>query len=249
MAPRGLPSLGQRGFTLLELLVAVGILGLVMSTVYGVLTRTLLATRHAEARAELYASGRAMVMRMADEIESALPPDRQVAFVGEQRGGTPPEDAIGFYTIVHRMAGAERRPGGLAFVSYSLDRTQDGLFALRRSEEVLANAGGSANDPNSADSLAGNPDLPTDMGASTEPVVSAVYLLDHVAGMRFGYIDPENGELVESWDTSQPGTDNRLRNLPAAVSISLFLADDNGGIHDFSTIVDLPLARYPTPGR
>ena len=235
---------GERGFTLIELLVAVGILGIVMSTVYGVLTRTLIATRRAEARAELFASGREMVMRMADEIEGALPPDRQVYFVGEHRGGTPPTDAIGFYTIVNRVAGAERRMGGLAFVTYVLAESNDGLFGLRRVEELLANAaGGGADDPNSAGSMAANE------GDSSEPTVSAVQLLDRVAGLRFGYIDPETGDLVEEWDTSKAGPDNRLRNLPAAVSISLFLADEYGGIHDFSTVVDLPLARYPTPTR
>lgn len=237
----------ERGFTLLELLVAVGILGIVMSTVYGVLTRTLMATRRAEARAELYASGREMVMRMADEIEGALPPDRQVYFVGQHEGGTPPADGIGFFTVVSRVLGAERRAGGLAFVTYSLDRTEDGLFALRRVEELVSGDDGGAADPNAPDAGA-LPDaaLATD---PSEPVISAVHLLDRIAGLRFGYIDPENGELVDEWDTSKPGPDNRLRNLPAAVSITLFLADEYGGIHDFGTIVDLPLARYPTPTR
>jgi general secretion pathway protein J len=239
---------GQRGFTLLELLVAVGILGIVMSTVYGVLTRTLMATKRAEARAELFASGREMVMRMADEIEGALPPDRRVYFVGEHGEATPPNDAIGFYTIINRMLGAERRVGGLAFVTYSLDKTDDGLFALRRVEELLANEGSAEGDPNAPEDTfdpSRNDEAATD---SSEPVISAVHLLDRIAGLRFGYIDPENGELVDQWDTSQPGPDNRLRNLPAAVSITLFLADEYGGIHDFGTIVDLPLAPYPTPG-
>jgi len=245
----------QRGFTLLEVLVATAILGLVMSTVYSVLTRTLMATRRAETRAELFASGREQVMRMADEIESSLPPTQVVYFVGEHSGGTPPTDRIGFYTVINRTAGADRRLGGLALVTYSLDETQErGLFALRRQEELIATAGAGGVSEDGAgefedDSRSANFGADDGMGAADETVISAVHLMDRVAGMRFGFIDPENGEMVTEWDTSKPGPDNRLRNLPAAVSITLFLADDRGGIHDFSTIVDLPLARYPTPTR
>ena len=237
----------ERGFTLIEVIVATAILGLVMTTIYGVLTRTLMATRHAEARAELFASGREQVMRMADEIEGALPPTRIVYFIGEHRGSTPPTDAIGFYTIVNRAFGGGHRLGGLAFVSYSLDETKDGWFALRRQEELLANPGSAAGDDRFGDDF--DDSYPSAELARPEPIINSVHLIDRVAGLRFGYIDPETGELVEAWDTSTPDSENRLRNLPGAVSITLFLADERGGIHDFSTIVDLPLARYPTPRR
>ena len=72
----------QRGFTLLEVLVATAILGLVMTAVYGVVARTLMATQRSEARAELFADGRELVLRLADEIEGALPPSTNVYFLG-----------------------------------------------------------------------------------------------------------------------------------------------------------------------
>lgn len=232
--------MNRRGFTLLEILVATAILGLVMTTVYGTLSRTLLATKRAEERADLYASGREQVMRMADEIESALPPSRQVYFVGEHKGGTPPTDVIGFHTIVRRSQGAEVRAGGLAFIAYSLDPDPGGtpgLFALRRHEELLAAPG---------DAAAGDGEFSAERQEDpAAPIVSAVHLIDRVAGLRFDYVDPESGEIVESWDTTVPGPDNRFRELPAAVRVTLFLADERGAIHDFGTIVDLPLARYP----
>lgn len=227
----------RRGFTLLEILVATAILGLVMTTVYGTLSRTLMATKRAEERAELYASGREQVMRMADEIEAALPPSRDVYFVGEHKGATPPADAIAFHKIVRRTQGAEQRAGGLAFIAYSLDPDPSGvqgLFALRRHEELLAAPGGGESD-----------DLGGGFGEGAAPVISAVHLIDRVAGLRFDYVDPETGGIVEAWDTTVADTDNRLRGLPAAVRVTLFLADERGAIHDFGTIVDLPLARYP----
>lgn len=226
----------RRGFTLLEVLVAVAILGLVMLTVYGTLARSIAATRYAEDRAELYASGREQVMRMADEIESALPPSQVVYFVGEHLGGTPPTDTISFYTIVRRTQGAEQRVGGLALVVYSLDPDPSGvagLFALRRHEELMMTTGDIE-------------EMEFGMeGEAAAPAVSAVHLIDRVAGLRFDYIDPETGEFVEGWDTTKADASNRLRGLPAAVRVTLFLADQRGAIHDFGTIVDLPLTYYP----
>jgi hypothetical protein len=32
-----------------------------------------------------------------------------------------------------------------------------------------------------------------------------------------------------------------------AVEVALYLYDDSGGLHDYVTIVDLPLATRPTP--
>ena len=121
---RSIPS--HSGFTLLELLVAVAILGIVMSTVYGVLTRTLLATKRAEARAELFASGREMVMRMADEIEGALPPTRQVYFVGERRQGV--------LDVVHVLLGNARLP---AVLHHRVEQAQHPALQDVRSREIL----------------------------------------------------------------------------------------------------------------
>jgi len=230
--------MNQRGFTLLEVLVATAILGIVMTTIYGTLTRTLMATKRAEERAELYASGRDQVMRMADEIESALPPSNQVYFVGEHKGSTPPADAIAFHRVVRRLQGAEHQAGGISYISYSLDPDPNGgpgLFVLRRHEELLANA---------ADAQAGESGglMEDAMPAAVMPVK---YVLDRVAGLRFDYVDPDSGDIVEAWDTTVADSSNRLRGLPAAVRVTLFLADERGGIHDFGTIVDLPLAQYP----
>jgi general secretion pathway protein J len=236
--------MARRGFTLIEIMIATTILGIIMVTVYGVLSRALFAKNHSEERADLYASGREAVLKMADELEGALPPTagRNIGFIGIAGSGRVPSDAVQFDVVVRRLYGASETRGGRALVSYSLDPLPNtpNLFVLRRQEQLLNGAG---TEDFSSDSFDGAP-APT-------PAAIAAYILDQVAGLRFRYLDPQTGEWVNTWDTTvQPPTGQLPIGLPGAVEVTLFLADNQGGVHDFSTIVDLPLfIPPPTPVR
>ena len=238
----------RRGFTLLEILVATAILGIILMTVYGVLSRALYAKNHSEEHADLYASGREAVLKMADELEGSLPPTAgpNISFVGIPGTESVPTDAVQFAVVVQRQFGASQSRGGRAMVSYSLDPVKDtpNLFALRRQEQMLTEA-----PPENVDDGSGTGDTTSGDSGSQPPSVLAAYLLDQVAGLRFRYLDPVNGDWVDRWDTTdQPPPPQPPRGLPGAVEITLFLADNNGGTYDFGTIVDLPLfAVLPTP--
>lgn len=226
-------------------MVATVILGLVLMSVYGVVARTLQAKTHAEERAELYASGREAVLRIADDIEAALPPTAGlgVHFVGIDMTDRVPTDAVQFTVNIRRTNSSSQSRGGRAIVSYSLDPLPDspGLYALRRQEELLTQApaeGEAADDLEEAEADAAQPQL------------MAAYVMDRVAGLSFRYLDPLSGDFVDAWDTTQePSAGEAPIGLPGAAQITLFLADVNGVPHDFSTIVDLPLMTLPpTPG-
>ena len=234
--------MGRRGFTLLEVLVATAILGIILVTVYGVLSRAIYAKNHSEERADLYAAGREAVLRIAEELEGALPPSagNGVAFVGVAGKDRVPSDAVQFVTVIHRQLGTTQARGGRALVSFSLDPVPDtpNLFALRRQEELLTEQPApDDSDPSAQDA------------APAPPPVIAAHLLDQVAGLRFRYVDPETGDFVDEWDTTEPRPGKPPRDLPGAVEITLFLADSSGGVHDFATIVDMPLLKVPTPTR
>jgi prepilin-type N-terminal cleavage/methylation domain-containing protein len=244
----------DRGFTLLEVLVATAILGIVLLTVYGTVARTLTAANHADLRADINASGRTMVLKIAEELEGALPPSagHDVGFVGRRGNASAPADAVQFTAVIHRLAGVEQLAGGRAIVAYSLDEMQDapGFYALRRQEELLSvpMPEGAEDQIFDADPMAAEEAALQEEALQAMPAVRAVYLTDRVAGLRLYYLDPETQEFVEEWDTNTTNDSGQIPGLPAAVHIKLYLADDAGATHEFSTTVDLPLANIvPTP--
>ena len=72
--PRDGDRAGASGFTLLELLIAVAILGLLLASVYGAVSRTAFSKNIAEERAELFSNGRKAVLQVASDLEGAIPP-------------------------------------------------------------------------------------------------------------------------------------------------------------------------------
>jgi prepilin-type N-terminal cleavage/methylation domain-containing protein len=232
----------RRGFTLLEILVATAILSIIMTTIYGVLSRALYAKTHSEERADLYAAGRETVLKIADELEAALPPNgRNIGFIGVPGTDRVPTDAVQFDVVVRRLSGVSQSHGGRALVTYSLDPIPDtpNLYALRRQEQLLTEA---PQEETNSD----NPDA-----APQEPAAIAAHLLDQVVGLKFRYLDPETSQWVDSWDTTaDPRPGQPPIGLPGAVQVVLFVTDNSGGVHDFGTTVDLPLANLrPTPTR
>jgi prepilin-type N-terminal cleavage/methylation domain-containing protein len=245
----------QRGFTLLEILVATAILGIVLMSVYGAVARTLIAADRADTRADINASGRTTVLKMADEIEGALPPAAgfDVAFIGKQGDGSAPTDALQFSAVIRRTAGFRQLAGGRAIIAYSLDPMENapGMYALRRHEELLSLGA----PPQQDEGFLPPTDSAVDDGLGEagleeqQPAISAIHLIDRVAGLRFWYLDPDSLEYVEQWDTTATNPRGEVPGLPASVAIELFLFDEAGGTHRFSTNVDLPLANIvPTPG-
>ncbi len=229
---------------MLELLLAITIFAIFATAIYGVLARTLEGKERAEAKAELFAAGRDAVMRIADDLERALPPlpgnRNQVWLIGVPGNDAVPTDQIGFVMDVRRERSASGRRGGRVFVSYLLEPMPDipRAFALLRHEELLLDPLAQA----MAEGEAGAENQDTSL-------VNEVYLVDRVAGLRFRYLDPASGEWVNAWDTTaavQPG--EAPVPLPPVVEVQLFLFDDTGGYVDFSTRVDLPLySPPPTP--
>ena len=91
------------GFTLLETLVALAITALVLAALYGAVTRAAAARARATRSAERIAASRAVLLRIAQEIEAALAPtqaggaDRFVAVPAPDDG--PPWSALRLATF------------------------------------------------------------------------------------------------------------------------------------------------------
>lgn len=221
------------GFTLLEVLVAITILGILLTTVYGAVSRTIKTKEHAESVARMASTGREAVLRIADEMEASLSPVRVSTAVFQGVGG-----GSGQFLDQARFAISSRPPfgpiggtGGRVLITYYLAE-QEGVpqtYLLVRSERPLPKPGATA----------------ATADGEEDPQEVRTLVVDNVAGLRMRYLDGDSGQWAENWDSTQPG--DFERRLPVAVEVALYLYDDKGAVQDFSTIVDLPLATRPTP--
>src|ERR1700692_141360 len=100
----------RRGFTLLEVMLAVTILGIVATTIYGTFSRTLRSKGLAEERMDVMRTGRSAVERMSEELASAFYPAPAVpgAVFRSLKTGTEtvPLDAIVFSSLSTRSRGS-----------------------------------------------------------------------------------------------------------------------------------------------
>ncbi len=256
------------GFTLLEVMMAVTIFGIVAMTVYGTFARTLRSQTLAENQAELTQTGRSAVARMADEIASAFyprPPLYPVSAYGSiapltifrsLRGGTEtmPLDALIFTALSARPAGAAGRDSDQRIISY--------FFPIESGRRRRRDDGGSSDQAlgsasmrldETEDFFAAFGPRPTPPAGTTperllrrEAIMASRDALDAAIPTAFvdnvaslGFRFYNGSEWLEAWDSQD--TVN-YRPLPRAVAIDLGLYDDGGEIRHFTTAVDVALA-------
>src|SRR6185295_6943036 len=123
----------RRGFTLLEVMLAVAILGIIATTIYGTFSRTLRSKGIAEERIDVVRTGRSAVDRMAEELAAAFYPTPRVADAIFRcvKTGTEdvPLDAIWFSALSRRPVGTPDRDDDQRLISYFFPVSTD---AMRR---------------------------------------------------------------------------------------------------------------------
>lgn len=219
----------QTGFTLLEILVAMFILGLIMTTVYTSYTGTLRNINAAEETTNNSQKARVALERIVEDLESAfLPADphdpvnneevpRLSGFIGmdKQINGKDCDDltfSSGAHVSFDRHTGPAR-----TVITYRMEESgnDDGLIFIRS-------------------------DTPEFQGRPEGE--KGFILCDGLHSINFAYKDM-NGESFDRWDSTDK-TMNRGR-LPAMVSITLeFMGGDGTEDHDrFTTSVAIPTAK------
>lgn len=208
-----------RGFTLLELMIAISILAIVLVMISGAFNAVIHSKIHGEARLDVDREGRAIIWELASEIRGAVQtpnPTSNVVLIGlgQMRDGAP-VDAV---TISTLAAGHRRSITGFSseeLVSYSVTpnpQMRKAYFLTRSQRSAL-------------------------MMSNTTFTTAPIELADNVISLHLRYF---NGNVwLESWDsTAMPPTSQ----LPTAVSIDLVLAAGGGTTMNFSTEVVLPMA-------
>lgn len=243
------------GFTLIEILIALAIMTIILSVVYGALSRTLTAKQIAEERAEMYAQGREAVLRIASELETALRPGigDGVFLRGRRERDNPPRAWVQFVNTNRGRYGMQQVRSGRVIVTYFLEEIpgSHGLFTLWRSESLLAcelaAVGRTAVSCDDMEEYERGVVLPLLDCLDTGEVRLPGSCI-RVIGLGFRYYDDADGRWHDEWSSLEADTAMYNR-LPRAIEITLLLEDERGLVHPFSTTVDLPLSRgQPTPG-
>lgn len=206
----------ERGFTLLELMLAVAILGLIVVMLAESFHAVAMSKLHAEGRLYSERSGRAILWQISNEIRGAvqtpLAPSRVLVLgAAKYQGGSP----VNTLTVSTLDPGHRRSLDGYGaeeIVTYTAapNPNHRGWFLLERSQYSGLGS-----------------------GASQAPIIVA----DNMLSLKLRYFDGEQWGQVWNSENMSPG-----RQVPVAVSIDLSLAGPRGEPLAFSTQVTVPMA-------
>lgn len=197
----------DKGFTLIEVLVAVGLVSVIMLLIWQTTAQTINAKQRIEKRNEIYHNARVAVDKMVQDVSMAFllgnlshtgqrqgSPQMKTVFKGEA-------ESLEFASLAHRRLYRESRESEGAEIGYKVERDPDNrdLYRLMRRESKW---------------IDGDPEE----GGGWFP------LAEKVKGLKLEYYDSKKWDWTGSWNTE---SDTGLR-LPRAVKIMLaFQNPDN----------------------
>jgi general secretion pathway protein J len=213
-----------RGFTLIEILIAVFILAIVLSTVYASYTGTFRTIRATETDAEVYGMARTVLERMTRDLEATASWKGAFTFTARPYNlGNREFTRLIFRSTAHIAFGEQEESAGFAVIEYGVEEgTEKEGYTLSRSDSLYR-------DP-------GKEDAPT----------GGFLLCDRVETLTYLFFDSA-GKTYETWDNGD--NEAQKKKAPAMVEIRLGLVNEKDREHPFPfmTRVRLPLSQAVTP--
>jgi len=213
-----------KGFTLIEILIAVLILAIVLSTVYASYTGTFRTIRATETDAELYGMARTVLERMTRDLEAVASWKGVFTFTARPYYlGDREFTRLIFRSTAHIAFSEREEPAGIAVIEYGVEEgTEKEGYALSRS-----------------DSLHRNPE-------KEEAPTGGFLLCDRVETLTYRFFDSV-GKEHNTWDNGD--NEAQKKKAPAMVEIRLGLVNEKDRAHPFPfmTRVRLPLSQGVTP--
>ncbi len=213
-----------KGFTLIEILIAVFILGIVLSTVYASYTGTFRIIRATETDAELYGMARTVLERMTRDLEATATWKGAFTFAARPYYlGDREFTRLIFRSTAHIASGEREEPAGIAVIEYGVEEgTEKEGYALSRSDSLYR-------DPEKEAAPAGG-----------------FLLCDRVETLTYRFFDSA-GKEYETWDNGD--NEAQKKKAPMMVEIRLGLVNEKDREHPFPfmTRVRLPLSPMVTP--
>ena len=208
----------RNGFTLMEILIAIFILAIVLSTVYAAYTGTLRVVKETEYDDDIYSMARCAMKRMTEDIESVYRYKGVFNFTSE-RTEISGEDFmnLAFFSSAH-LSFDDEDSSGIAAMNFYVkeDSGREGCVLMR--EDTLHK----------------------DDEDKEAEIERGFILCDRVQSLTYKFYDSE-GEECDSWDS---GSEAQKDSAPSVVSIHLTFInpDDKENPCKFMTKVFLPMA-------
>jgi general secretion pathway protein J len=206
----------KRGFTLVEVMVAVGILAMVTTLVWSSFRDTLRTKSAVEAQSARYRTVRLALERVAREMSQAYLSQnedttqefRRTFFIGKRKNDL---DELRFSYFGHQRLYQDTDECDTAQVAYfgARDREHSWLNLVRRETRRLAN-----------------------LRVEDSPGATDI-LCDDVVRLRFEYWDGRDKQWRDEWVTT--AVDGQPDRLPAKVRITLVVHDERGKEVPFTT--------------
>ncbi len=210
----------NKGFTLIEVLLAVFIASIVLAVLYASFFQIIKAKEKVEEELELYHESRVIFSKMTKDLATAFPrgsvnsesPDTTSSyFIAGEEGN----NSRLTFTSLSRRPSKDARESDQTEISYYLQPAEDEpeLFALIRRD---------------------NPTIGTDEGWTEYPIS------ERVVGFRVSYLAEasilsDNQELQFEWNS------NEQSSLPTAVNINLTMRSPRGEDIEFNSLVLIPV--------
>lgn len=209
----------DRGFTLIEVLVAVFIGSIVLTILYASFFQVMKAKERVEQELELYHESRVVMSKMTTDIATAfergiVTSDSQDSVYRYFEGSKEGNFSTLTFTSLSRTPTPDARESDQTEISYFVEPIADSdLFALMRRD---------------------NPRMGTDRAGTQYP------LSERVVGFTLSYIgspglEPEADDITLEWDS------NTALSLPDAVNINLIMRSPRGEDLEFNSLVVIPV--------
>ena len=221
-------STRQRGFTLLELLLAITVLGVIMAMLGLSLSGTLRVVESTEKEEEVFFQAQTAMRRIGEDLAATMSVTN-VPFVGVKDSVRDRRaDSLEFASQARLVLNPDKQLPGIVRIRYRLQADQDDErnWKLLRSETLI---------------LPGfDPNKDTEEGYVAEP---AFLLANSLRSMEVRYVD-RDGQEFDSWrEEQETAGSGKPGALPAAVHCTLefWLDPDKETAQTFSTSVLIPV--------
>ena len=217
-----------RGLTLLEVLFAITILGMIATLVYSSFVPTLEVTQEVNAQRAIYRRARVIFQRLESEFRGAFlgiyPAssrrnceldlrDCPFFFVAEDGGSL---DEVTFTSLAGRPA-SRRLQADQIWLHYYAEKDESGQMILYREERPIHE---------------GNFD-------DTVPVKTRLF--ENIERFNLRYVERgTTNDYVDDWDSTRGLDETETNHLPRAVEISIRYTDELDHEGEFITIVEIP---------